>query len=131
MARRLSTARTVSIWIAFALSCSALGHDSSLQVHRPLPRRPQGRCRHPRPLRPRSLQPHRSAGGTRAAPTICFLSTLMASHFVNIGRGTRGDFGVVIGNDVVTGDLSLYFYERRDGKTFACQPVQLVFSELK
>lgn len=52
----------------------------------------------------------------------------MPSRFINIGRGTRGDFGVVIGNDAITGDLSLYFYERRDGRTYAAKPVDLVFS---
>src|SRR4051794_39073722 len=54
----------------------------------------------------------------------------MPSRFVKTSMATCGDIGVSIGTDPITGNVAIYLYERRNGKTFAAQPVDLVFSEV-
>src|SRR5947209_16586587 len=54
----------------------------------------------------------------------------MPSRFVKTSIGKKEDVAVAVGTDPITGRLALYFYERRNGKTYAAKPVELVFAEV-
>ena len=53
----------------------------------------------------------------------------MPSRFFKQATATRGDIGVSLGTDPVTGEVGIYFYERRNGKTYLAKPVELEFVE--